>query len=365
MESFGDLLRKTRELREIDLAKVERETSISREYLEALENERVDVFPAEPYLIGFLRNYAEYLSLDAKKLIAFYKAKMIQESPNPECLLKPEPPRFLKPLIIGLSSFVLLVVIILIVVIANSKNKNTENAILNEALEGKTYQLTTTPIQKRIYKGDKLKVVINNETVELNVANTNGALTIETPSGNQVIELGEETELNVDAKDAADIVVFLSDVSKSDETKGAEVRMFALDSTQVVATEEAINVNDIPVVTETEQKQNTKQVVLFEGNRAYPFTIDATFRGSCLFRYAPDKKDSIEDYFTSGDRFVTTVNNTIRIWMSNANAIKIQVVGDGKTESIEVGRPGQVLVQDIKWIKDFDGKFKLVVLEVD
>src|SRR5574344_1972532 len=114
MESFGDLLRKTRELREIDLAKVERETSISREYLEALENERVDVFPAEPYLIGFLRNYAEYLSLDAKKLIALYKAKMIQESPNPEYLLKPEPPRFLKPLIIGLSSFVLLVVIILI-----------------------------------------------------------------------------------------------------------------------------------------------------------------------------------------------------------------------------------------------------------
>ena len=65
------------------------------------------------------------------------------------------------------------------------------------------------------------------------------------------------------------------------------------------------------------------------------------------------------------DRFVTTVNNTIRVWMSNANALKLQVIGDGRTESIEVGRPGQVLVQDIKWIKDYDGKYKLVVLEVD
>ena len=96
-----------------------------------------------------------------------------------------------------------------------------------------------------------------------------------------------------------------------------------------------------------------------------PTTIDATFRGACLFRYAPDRKDSVEDYFTTGDRFVTTVNNTIRVWMSNANALKLQVIGDGRTESIEVGRPGQVLVQDIKWIKDYDGKYKLVVLEVD
>ena len=51
--------------------------------------------------------------------------------------------------------------------------------------------------------------------------------------------------------------------------------------------------------------------------------------------------------------------------MSNANALKLQVIGDGRTESIEVGRPGQVLVQDIKWIKDYDGKYKLVVLGVD
>ena len=115
-------------------------------------------------------------------------------------------------------------------------------------------------------------------------------------------------------------------------------------------------------------KDSLALLVLLAELRKYnhnPFTIDATFRGACLFRYAPDRKDSVEDYFTTGDRFVTTVNNTIRVWMSNANALKLQVIGDGRTESIEVGRPGQVLVQDIKWIKDYDGKYKLVVLEVD
>jgi hypothetical protein len=51
--------------------------------------------------------------------------------------------------------------------------------------------------------------------------------------------------------------------------------------------------------------------------------------------------------------------------MSNANALKIQVIGDGKTHDLDVGRPGQVLVQDIKWVKDIDGRFKLMVLLVD
>ena len=70
MESFGQLLRVTRESQGIDINKAERETSISKEYITALEEENVSLFPGEPYLVGFLRNYSEYLGLDAKYLIS-------------------------------------------------------------------------------------------------------------------------------------------------------------------------------------------------------------------------------------------------------------------------------------------------------
>ncbi len=364
MDSFGEILRTTRNSKGFDIAKVERETSISKEYIVALETEDVSVFPGEPYLVGFLKNYSEYLGLSSKNLVSLYKAKMIQEAPIPEGLLKAETPRFVKPLVISLVS-VAVVAIAVICFFVFKKEPEVENVILEEAKKGAEYQLTAMPIQKRIYKDDILKVIINNETVELSVAGTKNFLTLNTPVGLQIIELGEEIELNVDGKDKNDIVVFLSDISKNDEQKGAEVRMFTLDPTQVAKVEPTVDVSEISLASEIEQKKASNQIVLFEGNRAYPFTIDATFRGACLFRYAPDRKDSVEDYFTTGDRFVTTVNNTIRIWMSNANALKLQVIGDGRTESIEVGRPGQVLVQDIKWIKDYDGKYKLVVLEVD
>ena len=365
MESFGAILRNKRESLGIDINKVEKETSISKEYILALETENVSVFPGEPYLVGFLKNYSEYLGLESEKLISLYKAKMIQEAPIPEGLLKSEPPKFLKPLIISLVSALVVAAIVVVCLFTFKKEPESANEILTESKKGAEYQLTAMPIQKRLYKDDILKVIINNETVEMTIAGTKNFLSLNTPVGLQIIELGEEIELNVDGKDKNDIVVFLSDISKNDEQKGAEVRMFTLDPNQVASVEPTVNVAEIQHASEIEQKQTSNQIVLFEGNRAYPFTIDVTFRGSCLFRYAPDRKDSVEDYFTTGDRFVTTVNNTIRVWMSNANALKLQVIGDGRTESIEVGRPGQVLVQDIKWIKDYDGKYKLVVLEVD
>mgnify|MGYP005605425407 CR=1 FL=1 len=32
---------------------------------------------------------------------------------------------------------------------------------------------------------------------------------------------------------------------------------------------------------------------------------------------------------------------------------------------LDIGKAGQVVAQDIKWIKDTDGKYKLVVIELD
>ena len=73
----------------------------------------------------------------------------------------------------------------------------------------------------------------------------------------------------------------------------------------------------------------------------------------------------MEDYFTSGDILNATSNNSIRLWMSNANAVKLQVQGDGKTADIEIGRPGQVLAEDIRWVREADGTYNLVVIEID
>jgi hypothetical protein len=73
----------------------------------------------------------------------------------------------------------------------------------------------------------------------------------------------------------------------------------------------------------------------------------------------------VEDYYTRGDIVTITASNGVRVWMSNGNAAKVQIVADGKTYDIELGNPGEVLVKDIKWIKDPDGTYKIVVNDLD
>lgn len=68
--SVGTLLRETRERRGISLLEAERDTRISRRYLEALEGDRFETLPAPVYIRGFVRTYAGYLRLDPEEAVS-------------------------------------------------------------------------------------------------------------------------------------------------------------------------------------------------------------------------------------------------------------------------------------------------------
>ena len=102
-----------------------------------------------------------------------------------------------------------------------------------------------------------------------------------------------------------------------------------------------------------------------EDNRAYPFTLNASFRGPCLFRDKVDNANSVETYFNRGEVFTATARNGIRLWISNNNTVKMTIIADSRSFDLDIGVAGQIMVEDIKWIKDTDGKYKLVVIELD
>ena len=79
---IGDRLRDARTARRLTLEDVERDTRISRRYLQALEDERFDVLPAPVYARGFMRSYAGYLGLDDAEAVL----SMPVELPRPEGL---------------------------------------------------------------------------------------------------------------------------------------------------------------------------------------------------------------------------------------------------------------------------------------
>src|SRR3989442_5444515 len=70
MASFGENLRRERELRGVDLRDIAEATNISLRFLQALEQDRADVLPGGIFPKAFVRQYATYLGLDPDRLVA-------------------------------------------------------------------------------------------------------------------------------------------------------------------------------------------------------------------------------------------------------------------------------------------------------
>ncbi|MFQ5817114.1 MAG: helix-turn-helix domain-containing protein [Terriglobia bacterium] len=89
MRSFGENLRRERELRGVTLAEVAAATNIGIRYLNALENNEFDRLPGGVFSRGFVRAVARYLGLDEREWIgAFVHAA----NENPEVLARYAPP---------------------------------------------------------------------------------------------------------------------------------------------------------------------------------------------------------------------------------------------------------------------------------
>lgn len=72
MGTFGDKLRRERELRGISLDEIAEATKIGTRSLRALEEEKFDLLPGGIFNKGFVRAYAKFLGLDEEQAVADY-----------------------------------------------------------------------------------------------------------------------------------------------------------------------------------------------------------------------------------------------------------------------------------------------------
>jgi hypothetical protein len=72
---IGNSLREARYRQQLELSDVELATKIRSRYLQALEEESFDALPAQTYVKGFLRTYADYLGLDGQLYVDEYNSR--------------------------------------------------------------------------------------------------------------------------------------------------------------------------------------------------------------------------------------------------------------------------------------------------
>jgi cytoskeleton protein RodZ len=96
LASFGEELRREREIRGISLKEISDATKISKRFLEAIERNDHRTLPAPVFTRGFVREYARYLGLNAEEMVNRYNYAAagddrIEKSAHLERLVTPQP----------------------------------------------------------------------------------------------------------------------------------------------------------------------------------------------------------------------------------------------------------------------------------
>src|SRR5262247_1453547 len=78
MASFGEELKRERELRDISLKEISEATKISIRFLEALEQDHYDILPGGIFNRGFIRAYARFIGVDGEEMVNSYLHELSQ-----------------------------------------------------------------------------------------------------------------------------------------------------------------------------------------------------------------------------------------------------------------------------------------------
>lgn len=114
MLTVGQLLKKYREDKGLDLSAVEKAIRVRAKFLKEIENNNWSAFPSQIYIAGIIKNYANFLGVDPKKMLAFFRRDYEKKEETrfkkkvAEGYLKPETHKVIR--LVFLSIFIFLFV---------------------------------------------------------------------------------------------------------------------------------------------------------------------------------------------------------------------------------------------------------------
>lgn len=223
MSPIGETLRAAREEKSLTLDRVSDDTNIAKRYLMALEAEDFSVFPGDPYAIGFLRNYAEYLGLSSDDFVATFKNLRIQEQPVPiQDLMPKRGPS--TPLIAAIAVGAIAIISLVIILIVGG-NKPAKAETDRSSIGPMEYRVEGASFERRLFVGDAILVKVGTESYRVALAKIDDAVTFDTPTGSVRLMLGEEGTLDLDGNGSPEVKILVSDLAKKDPTRGAVIKI--------------------------------------------------------------------------------------------------------------------------------------------
>jgi len=422
MASIGPKLQEARLKKGLSLERIADGTNISIRFLSKLENDDFTGFPGETYITGFIRNYAEYLGMDFKAILASYRG--IEAGPDaPEAVVAPaiqpvipvEPAakhktrltaRRLESVPLGTPNrlsesaslgnadalaketiadsghhvghaFGKVAVALSILVVAAAAFWILAGGILsapNIKAGPKApveYRVEGSPFEMRLYVGDSLLIPLGEEVYKVTLGAIDDTVELDTPFGRQSLKLGESGTLDTNVVGTTVAILSVVDFEKRRPSSGALINVSspvpALDS--VVSSDVTVSGKaptlGVEATTGTDKAKLDSAIVFRSPRGPYPYIVQVSFRGSCLFRYEADRKEWVEKYYSKGETATINVNAALVLWTSNAQAAKLSFqASGGKLVDFELGSAGEIAVKRISW-DNVEGSWALVASSLD
>lgn len=364
MDSLGNKLKSARENKGYTLEQVSNETYIAERYLQALETEQFSIFPGESYLQGFLKTYSEYLELDFQEVFSLYKAVHGEQELVHTDLLVDKPSRTHRIIPFILLSLVILAFLAGIVYWITSRPKI--EAPFVEIHKPVQWTLENDSFERRLYAGDSLLVTYNDYTYEFNLTGIEDTVNIEVLDTNLSLDLNQEVFVDLDSNGSNDIQIIVSDFVKGDPITGAFLQFNIVYSESTMETAPDLLSTTVPAPSTSAGTQT----LIFSSRNPYPFAIQVTFQNYCFFRWEiiaeRARPDRYEEFFQKGRELnIQQIQNGARIGMSNAMAARVTVIGGGQEQMLDIGSAGEVVVVEIRWVRDDDSHYRLVLLHLE
>ncbi len=348
MRSLSDVLIKKREEKGLSVPQVAYETNISKKYIEALEEEHFDVFPAEAYLLGFLRNYSDFLGIDYDYILGEYKNCLLREEPTPLSELIGKRKRFefrswmiIVPLIILFGIFVVPIVTKGVV---TQIDKRKEALRLAGEDKSQKFIIDDDFSGKQVRIGDSLTLTIEETDLVLLIREINSHIILtQTFKGKEKVlnlKLGNEVVSEIEDNNKKYIItVLLKDIGGfSDNSAIIKVKREIRDLVNFG--------NDNEQSATSSANQEAPKVIMVKKRSSEVYSLNIRFEGDILFRYQLKGKALKENFYQKNSVLNLDVTRSIQIWTSNAGLTKLKLNG----EIIVLGRTGQVHVFTLRWI---------------
>ncbi|MCL2480766.1 MAG: helix-turn-helix domain-containing protein [Spirochaetaceae bacterium] len=390
MESIGQKFKDARKEKGLFIEQVARETNISKNYIEAIEEERFDDFPGETYLIGYFRSYASYIGFNPEDIINIYKNTKIQENPVPVELI--ERKRKFPLLPVAIVAAVLLVSAGGMYFIINKDNYSSEKSVIEKESSvvqnknseirspavvqtgsGVEYEMEKTFIERSFAKGDSVIIKYNDNPYRILIKETSDEkVVLELPSGIVELAKGKEILSDIDGDGNNDIRIIAKDIDtagkgivlKFDRNTDApsvvssgissEKELSSVSESAVAATTRSAPASVITTAGSTTiQSRKENEVVVFESETMQPFRVNINFKRYCFMRYEADGGAREEKYFHKGDVFRLDVSEQIKIWVSNAQTMSATI----NNIDYSFGTAGSVSSKIIGWSANPSGGY--------